>query len=344
MISLRAYLDDWASAQGDRAALAATLNALAEGAAELAGLIAEGPLAGDLGEVVGDSRDGDGQKLLDRRADALFLERLRAAPVRAALSEEQAEPVALQPGAPLVVALDPLDGSNNIAINAPLGTIFSVLPAGEEGADPAAAFLTQGERQLAAGFVLFGPHTVLVLTVREGVQTFVLDRARGEFHLTQRDIRIPEHRREYAINSSNNRFWPLPVRAYVEECVAGREGPRGADYNTRWLGALVGEAYRILLRGGIYLYPSDTRPAYRRGRLRLLYEANPIALLVEQAGGAAIDGYHRILELVPESVHQNVPLIFGSQAKVERVAHLHAAGVPQAGQRPLFAARGLFRS
>lgn len=344
MISLRAYLDHWASAQGDRPALAAALNALADGAAELAGLIAEGPLAGDLGEVVGDSRDGDGQKLLDLRADALFLDRLRAAPVRTVISEEQAGPIALQADAPLAVALDPLDGSNNIAINAPLGTIFSVLPAGEAGADPAASFLVPGERQLAAGFVLFGPHTTLVLTVRDGVHAFVLDRGRGEFRLTQQGIRIPAQRRDYAINSSNNRFWPLPIRAYVEECVAGREGPRGADYNTRWLGALVAEAYRILLRGGIYLYPSDTRPAYRRGRLRLLYEANPIALLAEQAGGAAIDGYHRILELMPESVHQTVPLIFGSQPKVERVAHLHAAGVPQAGQRPLFAARGLFRS
>lgn len=155
---------------------------------------------------------------------------------------------------------------------------------------------------------------------------------------------MPPGRREYAINASNARHWPLPVRAFVEECLAGAEGPRGTDYNTRWLGCVVAEAYRILLRGGIYLYPGDGRAGYERGRLRLLYEAWPLAMLVEGAGGMASDGFHRILDMVPYSPHQRVPLIFGSADKVRRVVDLHVSGVPQAGQRPLFAARGLFKS
>jgi fructose-1,6-bisphosphatase I len=206
------------------------------------------------------------------------------------------------------------------------------------------AFLAPGTQQLAAGFVLYGPHTALVLTLGEGVRIFTLDRDAGVFVLTQDAVRIPPGRREYAINASNGRHWPLAIRAFVEECIAGAEGPRGVDYNTRWLGAVVAEAYRILVHGGIYLYPGDARPGYRRGRLRLLYEANPIAFLMEQAGGTATDGYGRILDLVPSDVHEHVPLIFGSPDKVERVMELYAASVPQAGQRPLFAARGLFKS
>jgi len=183
-----------------------------------------------------------------------------------------------------------------------------------------------------------------VLTLGDGVDIFTLDPRTGEFVLTRAAVLIPPGRREYAINASNGRHWPLAIRAFVEECVAGAEGPRGVDYNTRWLGAVVSEAYRILSHGGIYLYPGDARPGYRRGRLRLLYEANPIAMLVEQAGGMATDGFGRILDLVPADLHEHVPLIFGSPDKVERVMVLYAASVPQAGQRPLFAVRGLFKS
>jgi fructose-1,6-bisphosphatase I len=341
--TLREHLDAWAGASDGRQAIAATVLAIAEGAAELAALVAAGPLAGDLGEVIGESRDGDGQKVLDQRAHDLFIEKLWQAPVAAVVSEEAAEPVELEPGAPIAVALDPLDGSNNIAINGPLGTIFSVLPSvRSESAEE--AFLIAGNRQLAAGFVLYGPHTALALTVRDGTHLFVLDPASRQFQHSTGPLQVPKGRREYAINASNARHWPLPIRAYVEECTAGAVGPRGADYNTRWIGALVAEAYRILLRGGIYLYPGDARPGYRRGRLRLVYEANPIALLFEQAGGNAIDGYGRILDLLPQEIHEHVPLIFGSPDKVKRVLELHASGVPQAGQRPLFKTRGLFRS
>lgn len=324
--------------RSNRADVAGTVLAIAAGAAELAALIAHGPLAGDLGRVIGPSTDGDGQKALDRHAGDLFINQMRGTLVAAIASEESADVVALNPKGCIAVAIDPLDGSNNVDINAPMGTVFSLMPSGGDG------FLAPGAHQLAAGFVLYGPHTSLVLTLGDGVTIFTLDPKTRDFMLTRDSIRIPHGKREYAINASNGRHWPLAIRAFVEECVAGSEGPRGVDYNTRWLGAVVSEAYRILIHGGIYLYPHDARPDYRRGRLRLLYEANPIAMLIEQAGGMATDGFGRILDLVPADIHEHVPLIFGSPDKVERVMALYAASVPQAGQRPLFAVRGLFKS
>ncbi len=339
MTSLGAFLDRWGSGAAEREPVAITVALLATAGCELSELIGQGALAGDLGAAQADHGAGDPQKLLDIRANRMFLDRLRDAPVALVVSEEEEEPVALHAGAPVVVTLDPLDGSDNIDPNAPMGTVFSLLPAG--GADP---WRVPGERQLAAGFMLYGPSTTLVLTVGSGVHVFTLDRAARVFRLTRENLSMPPGRREYAINASNARHWPLPVRAFVEECLAGAEGPRGTDYNTRWLGCVVAEAYRILLRGGIYLYPGDGRAGYERGRLRLLYEAWPLAMLVEGAGGMASDGFHRILDMVPYSPHQRVPLIFGSADKVRRVVDLHVSGVPQAGQRPLFAARGLFKS
>lgn len=343
MTTLHEHLEAWAGASAGRGALARTLLALAAGAEALAAIVAQGPLAGEVGAVLGASNDGDGQKALDLRANAIFLEQLRQAPVAGVVSEELPDVLALRPGAPIAVALDPLDGSNNIDSNAPMGTIFSLRPCQRED-DLRTAFEAAGDRQLGAGFMLYGPHTVLVFTVGDGVEVFTLDPVERVFRQTRSALRIPEKQREYAINGSNERHWPLPIRAFVEECVAGAGGPRGVDYNTRWLGCVVSEAYRILLRGGIYLYPGDARPGYERGRLRLLYEAAPLAMLVEQAGGTATDGFHRILDLTATDIHQRAPLIFGSSDKVQRVIDLHTEGVPQAGQRPLFSARGLFRS
>jgi fructose-1,6-bisphosphatase I len=280
---------------------------------------------------------------LDVYANEVFADHLRRAGVACIASEEDNDVVVLDPRGVIAVAIDPLDGSNNISTNAPMGTVFSLLPATVTD-KPEASFLVPGSQQLAAGFVLYGPHTAMLLTLREGVHVFTLDPSTGTFIRTRTELHIPRARREYAINASNYRHWPLPVRCFVEECLAGSDGPRGVDYNTRWLGAVVSEAYRIILHGGIYLYPGDSRPGYRRGRLRLLYEGNPIALLVEQAGGQATDGFTRILDLVPTEIHEHVPLIFGSPDKVDRVMDLYAASVPQAGQRPLFAVRGLFRS
>ncbi len=343
MTKLAEHLEAWAGVSNGRQAVAETVAALARASVELAELVAEGPLAGELGRVVGASDDGDGQKALDVRANDLFLDHLRAAPVAAVASEEMPDPVALRGASPIAVAMDPLDGSNNIDINGPLGTLFSLLPS-ERHDDPALPFAAAGDRQLAAGCVLYGPHTVLMLTLGQGVEMFTLDRRAREFRLTRSAVRVPEARREYAINASNARHWPLPVRAFIEECVAGAEGPRGTDYNMRWLGCVAADAYRVLLRGGIYLYPGDARPGYGRGRLRLVYEANPIAMLMEQAGGTATDGFVPILEIAPQKLHQRVPLIFGSRDKVARVVSLHMDGVPAAGQRPLFGPRGLFRS
>jgi fructose-1,6-bisphosphatase I len=342
--TLNEHLSTWSGTDPARQSVADVVAAIATAAVQLASVVAQGPLAGDLGRILGVSNEGDGHKALDAYANTLFIDHLRATPVAAVVSEEVNEPVVLNPGGVLAVALDPLDGSNNIDLNAPLGTVFSVLPAKTPGAPQSSLFLIPGSHQLAAGFVLYGPHTSFALTLGDGVNIFTLDPKLGVFVLTHSRVQIPPGRREYAINSSNARHWPLPVRAFVEECVAGRDGPRGVDYNTRWLGAVVSEVFRILVHGGIYLYPGDVRAGYRRGRLRLLYEVSPIAFLIEQAGGTATDGYTRVLDIVPTQIHEQAPLIFGSTDKVDRVIDLYKESVPQAGQRPLFATRGLFKS
>lgn len=342
------------------------VSAIALAATQLGSVIALGPLAGEPLRPVESTTDwvaagcvphraivdrlsagheavGRGQAPLDRHANEIFMHHLRDTAVAVVAVEGAEDVTILNLDGILAVALDPLDGSSNVDINAPLGTVFSVLPA-TSSVTPEASLLVPGADQLAAGFILYGPHTSLVLTLGDGVNIFTLDPRSGDFILTCGGVRIRPGRREYAINASNGRHWPLAIRAFIEECVAGADGPRGVDYNTRWLGAVVSEAYRILMHGGIYLYPGDARPGYRRGRLRLLFEANPVALLIEQAGGMATDGFGRILDLVPCNINEHVPLIFGSPDKVERVMALYAASVPQAGQRPLFATRGLFKS
>ncbi len=288
------------------------------------------------------NRDGDVQKPLDLLANEMFLAAARRAPVAAVASEELADPLVLDAQAPLALAIDPLDGSSNIETNLAVGTIFSIRPAGVDA--PCSAFASSGEEQLAAGFLLYGPQTALVLTLGAGTRIFVLDRAARTFRALGRTARIPERTAEYAINASNYRFWHDPVRAYVDDLVQGADGPRGTDFNMRWIASLVAEVYRILLRGGIFLYPADQRPGYECGRLRLLYEAHPIAFLVEQAGGAATDGVHRILDLAPATIHQRVPLVFGSADKVARLARYHSWTQPFAERAPLFGRRGLLRA
>lgn len=356
--TLQDHLDGWARDDALRVDVALAVQAVAGAAALLADLVAQGPLAGSPAAVVGGNADGDTQKELDVRADGLFLDVLRATPsVAVYASEENAAPIRLRygPGASVVVAIDPLDGSSNIDTNLSIGTIFSILPAltaSEEAVledapeDPSAGdFLRPGTAQLAAGFVVYGPQTVLVLTLRQGTHAFTLDRRRGTFVLTGPDLKIPHGKREYAINASNYRHWDEPVRAYIDDCVAGADGPRGEDFNMRWNASLVAEAFRILVRGGIFLYPGDSRPGYRNGRLRLVYEGNPLALVVEEAGGAATDGEGRILDRRPGSLHQRVPLVFGCREKVERVADYYAGRLTAKGDRsPLFGRRGLFRA
>ena len=242
-------------------------------------------------------------------------------------------------GAPLAVNVDPLDGSSNIDTNLTVGTIFSILPA--EGPSP---LLQPGHTQLAAGFIIYGPQTALVLTVGQGTHMFWLAPGAEDFLLVKRNVQIPAVAREYAINGSNFRFWDDAIKAYVIDCTLGEDGPRKANFNTRWLASLVAEAFRILTRGGIYLYPDDTRKGYTKGRLRLLYEANPIALLTEQAGGACTTGTQRMLDVAPASLHQRVALVFGSKNEVEEVAHYYSAPHSPGNRSPLFAQRGLFRT
>jgi fructose-1,6-bisphosphatase I len=217
-----------------------------------------------------------------------------------------------------------------------------VLPALEHNGEPS-AFLQPGVNQLAGGFFVYGPQTVLVVTVGAGTQIFTLDRRSGSFLLTQAKVEIPVRASEYAINDSNLRHWDDPVRIYIEDCRRGKEGPRGRDFNMRWTGSPVADIYRIVSRGGIYLYPGDKRRAFRNGRLRLIYEANPLAWVIEQAGGAASTGRERVLEVKPDSLHQRVPLIAGSRTEVEHVMRLHDGAQLRGERSPLFSRRGLLR-
>ncbi|MFA5121993.1 class 1 fructose-bisphosphatase [Zavarzinia sp.] len=326
----------------EAAAVAATVAALASAGIELAGLVARGPLAGAMGALRCDERFGDSQKELDFRAHQIVTECLRKTPVAALGSEEADEAEVLNPGAPLVVAVDPLDGSSNIETNSTIGTIFSIYPAGELSAE--AALLQPGRCQFAAGLILYGPQCGLVLSLGQGTHAFTLDPETREFRLTRPDITVPVRAREYAINGSNQRHWPDAIRRYVDDCLAGTEGPRGCDFNTRWVASMVADAFRIMVRGGIYLYPGDARPGYRQGRLRLVYEANAVALLLEQAGGAATDGTDRILDLMPTSLHQRTPLVFGSADEVARVARYMTDAFSGGEDSPLFGKRSLFRA
>jgi fructose-1,6-bisphosphatase I len=241
-------------------------------------------------------------------------------------SEEMEQPLPIPgeyPKGRYLLLFDPLDGSSNIDVNVSIGTIFSVLECPPGITEPTEAdFLQPGTRQVAAGFAVYGPATVLVLTLGNGSVGFTLDREVGSWMLTQPQIRIPERTSEFAINMSNARNWPAPVSRYIGECVAGKAGPLGKDYNMRWVASMVADVYRILSRGGVFMYPADAK--HVEGRLRLMYEANPMAFIVEQAGGAASTGRQRILEVHPGKLHQRVGVILGSREEVERVARYYA--------------------
>ncbi len=340
--TLAGYFAGWAKGRPAREAVAATIGKLAAVGAEFAALLGQGALAGHLGRATGRRGDVDEQKEIDVLTNDRIVEAMRSVPVAAVASEEMENPVLLDEHAPLLVAIDPLDGSSNIDANASIGTIFTVLPAlGRNG--EASAFLQPGVNQLAGGFLVYGPQTVLVASVGAGTQIFTLNRDTGTFVLTHPKVEIPYKTSEYAINDSNSRHWDEPIRTYVEDCRRGKQGPRGRDFNMRWTGSPVVDFYRILSRGGIYLYPGDERREFRNGRLRLIYEANPLAWVVEQAGGAASTGLERVLEVSPESLHQRVPLIAGSRSEVEHVVRLHD-GLQIRGERsPLFSRRGLLR-
>ncbi|MGH3851535.1 MAG: class 1 fructose-bisphosphatase, partial [Pseudonocardiaceae bacterium] len=247
-----------------------------------------------------------------------------------------------------LLVFDPLDGSSNIDVDISVGTIFSILRSPNPEAEPTVQdFLQAGTEQVCAGFALYGPSTMLVLTTGNGVDGFTLDREIGAFMLTHPQMRIPEYCKEFAINASNERFWEAPVRRYVRECLAGGTGPRGRDFNMRWVASLVAETFRILVRGGVFLYPRDTKDSSEEGRLRLLYEVNPIAFLIEQAGGAASTGHERVMALDPQRLHERAPLIFGPRAEVELIERNHREQLDESAPDTdfsLFGTRSLFRN
>ena len=247
-----------------------------------------------------------------------------------------------------LLVFDPLDGSSNIDVNVSVGSIFSILrlPDGERepGRDVVEAeFLQPGTQQVAAGYALYGPTNMLILSVGAGVVGFTLDPNLGEFKLTHPDIRVPVDTQEFAINSSNARFWEPPVKRYVDECLAGKTGPRGKDFNMRWIASMVAEAHRILMRGGVFMYPRDTKDPKKPGRLRLLYEANPVGFIIEQAGGRASTGRQPVLGVQPSELHQRIGLVFGSKNEVERIERYHADTATPDIANPLFSERSLFR-
>ncbi|MGF1658354.1 MAG: class 1 fructose-bisphosphatase [Rubrimonas sp.] len=318
-------------------ALAAALEAVAAVSADISTLIGRGPLGGALGAAVGENTGGDQQKALDVMADDAFAAALAQTPVRWFASEERDAVEELNPAGTLALAIDPLDGSSNIDVNVSIGTIFSIFEAKD---DRDASFLRPGTEQIAAGYVVYGPQTAMMLTLGAGVLLFVLDREAGAFRLADAHLTIPAAATEFAINASNYRHWSRPIRAYIDDCIAGDEGPRGKNFNMRWVASLVAETHRIMMRGGVFLYPGDQRKGYERGRLRMVYECAPIALLAEQAGGQATDGCDRILAQTPDRLHARTPFVFGSADKVARVAAYH--DLPESEISPLFGKRGLF--
>jgi fructose-1,6-bisphosphatase I len=288
----------------------------------------KGELIGVLGSAGSENVQGETQKKLDIITNEIFIKATEWGGHLAAMASEEMDDVypipAAYPKGKYLLVFDPLDGSSNIDVNISVGTIFSILRAPKGIENPSAAdFLQPGTTQVCAGYALYGPATMLVITTGHGVNGFTLDRDIGEFMLTHPDMKITADTLEFAINSSNERFWEKPVQRYVEECVAGKTGPRGINFNMRWVASMVAEVHRILTRGGVFMYPKDTKDASKAGKLRLLYEANPMSFIVEQAGGMSSTGYERIMEIKPTGLHQRVPVILGSKNEVERIVRYH---------------------
>ena len=290
--------------------------------------VSKGALGDVLGAASTENIQGEIQKKLDIISNEILLEANEWGGHLAAMASEEMEsfhPIPNRyPKGEYLLLFDPLDGSSNIDVNVSIGTIFSVLKAPEGMQTPSEQdFLQAGTKQVAAGYAVYGPQTVLVLTTGHGVNCFTLDREMGSWVMTQRHIQIPPDTAEYAINASNARHWFPPVRRYIDELEQGKVGPRGKNFNMRWIASMVADVHRILNRGGIFMYPADARDPDKPGKLRLMYEANPMAFIVEQAGGAASDGHQRILEIAPTSLHQRVAVFLGSKHEVERVTSYH---------------------
>jgi fructose-1,6-bisphosphatase len=334
----------------DGQALAALLVDIAAAIKTISAVAAKGALDGNTGSLDSKNIQGEVQKPLDVLTNDIILRHCDWGGLLAGMaSEEMEHPFAIPPeyerGRYLLV-FDPLDGSSNIDLNVAVGTIFSVLVHDKETAPTEADYLQPGHKQVAAGYAIYGPSTLLVLTVGHGTHGFTLDREIGNFILTHPNLRVPEETSEFAINTSNERFWEPPMRRYVEECKAGKTGPRERDFNMRWIASMVAEVHRILIRGGVFMYPRDNKAPVKAGRLRLLYEANPMAMLIEQAGGLASTGRGRLLDKQPDQIHQRAPVILGSRNEVERIERYHRdfdKGDDEPFVSPLFNERSLFR-
>jgi fructose-1,6-bisphosphatase I len=310
----------------------AELRLLIEVVARACKTISHAVSKGALGEVLGsagsENVQGEVQKKLDVLSNEILLEANEWGGHLAAMASEEMETIHpipnRYPKGEYMLLFDPLDGSSNIDVNVSIGTIFSVLKAPEGMKEPTEKdFLQPGSKQVAAGYAVYGPQTVLVLTTGDGVNCFTLDREMGSWVLTERDMTIPEETKEYAINASNARHWYPPVKRYIDELQAGDTGPRGKNFNMRWIASMVADVHRILNRGGIFMYPADAREPDKPGKLRLMYEANPMAFLIEQAGGAATNGKQRILDIQPSKLHERVAVFLGSKSEVERVTGYH---------------------
>lgn len=321
---LREFLADQ-SAPRD---LAILIEAISDSCRTISYLVSRGALAGVLGSAGTGNVQGEEQKQLDILAnDELMAMAKASGVVAAAASEEEDDARPIKSGAPYLLLFDPLDGSSNIDVNVSIGTIFSILPSPkntETAGEGAAPFLQSGRNQTAAGYCVYGPQTTLVLTLGSGVAAFTMDPPTGQWIQTASNIRIPEKTKEFAINMSNMRHWGDPVRAYIEECLAGDAGPRGKNFNMRWIASMVADVHRVLTRGGVFMYPWDKREPSKPGKLRLMYEANPMSLLVEQAGGKSFDGQRQILDIQPTGLHQRVSVMLGSKEEVEVLERKHA--------------------
>ena len=290
--------------------------------------VTKGALGGVLGTTETENIQGEIQKKLDIIANEVLIEANEWGGHLAAMASEEMAGIHLVPNrypqGEYLLLFDPLDGSSNIDVNVSIGTIFSVLKKPDNSAGVTEEnFLQAGNTQVAAGYCVYGPQTTLVLTVGNGVAMFTLDREQGSFVLTSENVRIPVDTQEFAINMSNMRHWDAPVKRYIDECLQGADGSRGKDFNMRWIASMVADVHRILTRGGVFLYPWDKREPNKAGKLRLMYEANPMSWLIEQAGGAATNGHERILDIVPTALHQRVSVVLGSKNEVERVTSYH---------------------
>ncbi len=315
----------------------------------IANLIGKGALAGALGEEGAINVQGEAQKRIDVLANDIFVRTNEWGGQLAGMaSEEMEDPYVIPaeyPRGEYLLLFDPLDGSSNIDVNVSMGSIFSVLRCPPGVTEPTVQdFLQPGTQQVCAGYAIYGPTTMLVLSMGHGVHGFTLDREIGEFMLTHPDLSIPESTSEFAINASNSRYWEGAIRRYVSECQAGTSGPRGRDFNMRWIASLVAETHRILMRGGVFMYPRDRKDLSKPGRLRLLYEVNPVGFLIEQAGGRASTGREPVLSVIPESLHQRIGFVFGARSEVERIERYHSEHNDFEYEAPLFGTRNLLRS